>query len=152
KVSGPSTLPLLRSELDVARFSGWTGRLSTPPSSVMPAAAEVGTGRLEVITEGGIRSALLGKLQAAERGDNIDLAMFYIADRGIIQSLLAASRRGVNVRLILDPNKDSFGHARNGIPNQPAASDLVTASDGAIHVRWYRTHGEQFHTKLVMIY
>jgi hypothetical protein len=28
----------------------------------------------------------------------------------------------------------------------------VTASDGAIHVRWYRTHGEQFHTKLVMIY
>ena len=41
---------------------------------------------------------------------------------------------------------------RSGIPNQPVASELVAASDGAIHVRWYRTHGEQFHTKLVMVY
>ena len=42
--------------------------------------------------------------------------------------------------------------AKNGIPNRPVASELVAASDGAIHVRWYRTHGEQFHTKLVMVY
>ncbi len=28
----------------------------------------------------------------------------------------------------------------------------MSASEGGIHVRWYRTHGEQFHTKLVMIY
>jgi hypothetical protein len=56
----------------------------------------------------------------------------------------------VHVRLILDPDKDSLGEA--SIPNGPVASELVTASDGAIHVRWYRTHGEEFHTKLVMIY
>ena len=37
-------------------------------------------------------------------------------------------------------------------PNQSAANALVAASDGAIHVRWYRTHGEQFHTKLAVIY
>src|SRR5262249_35456791 len=67
-------------------------------------------------------------------------------------SLLAAGRRGVNVRLILDPNKDAYGHTASGIPNQPAGSELVSESDGAVHVRWYRTHGEQFHTKLVMIY
>ncbi len=88
----------------------------------------------------------------AQRGDNIDIAMFYLADRAVIESLLAASRRGVAVRVILDPNKDAFGHAKTGIPNQPVASELVAASDGAIHVRWYRTHGEQFHTKLAMIY
>ncbi len=41
---------------------------------------------------------------------------------------------------------------KNGLPNQPVASELVAASDGAIHVRWYRTHGEQFHTKLAMVY
>ena len=56
------------------------------------------------------------------------------------------------MRVILDPNKDAFGHAKTGIPNQPVASELVAASDGVIHVRWYRTHGEQFHTKLAMIY
>jgi hypothetical protein len=78
--------------------------------------------------------------------------MFYLADRSVIESLLAASKRAVNVRLILDPNEDSFGHTKSGIPNQPVDSELVSASDGAIHVRWYRTHGEQFHTKLVLVY
>ena len=38
------------------------------------------------------------------------------------------------------------------IPNRPVASELVSRSDGAIHVRWYRTHGEQFHTKMVAVH
>jgi phosphatidylserine/phosphatidylglycerophosphate/cardiolipin synthase-like enzyme len=78
--------------------------------------------------------------------------MFYISDRSVVDSLLEASHRGVNVRLILDTNRDAYGQTTSGLPNQPAASELVSESDGAIHVRWYRTHGEQFHTKLVMIY
>jgi hypothetical protein len=157
KVTGPSIRPLLESELQIARFSGWTGHLAAsaadadPPATPAPP-AQAGQGRVKVLTEGGIRTELLERLDAARRGDNIDIAMFYVSDRGVIESLLAASRRGVNVRLILDPNKDAFGHARSGIPNQPVASELVAASDGAIHVRWYRTHGEQFHTKLVMVY
>lgn len=40
----------------------------------------------------------------------------------------------------------------SGIPNQSTASELVAASDGAIRVRWYRTHGEWFHGKLVLIH
>jgi phosphatidylserine/phosphatidylglycerophosphate/cardiolipin synthase-like enzyme len=92
------------------------------------------------------------RIDSAVRGESVDIAMFYISDRLIIDSLLAAAQRGVNVRLILDPNKDAFGHEKNGIPNRPVASELLAASDGAIHVRWYRTHGEQFHTKLVMVY
>jgi phosphatidylserine/phosphatidylglycerophosphate/cardiolipin synthase-like enzyme len=78
--------------------------------------------------------------------------MFYLSDRAVVEALLTASHRGVPVRLILDPNKDAFGHEKSGVPNRPVASELVAASDGAIRVRWYRTHGEQFHTKLVMIY
>jgi hypothetical protein len=31
------------------------------------------------------------------------------------------------------------------------ATELVAASDGAINVRWSRTHGEQFHVKLAAI-
>ena len=171
KIVGPATLPLLESELQVARFSGWTGRLPTATGADNPALAtaapgpararadrgstpptNTGRGRLKVVTEGGILAELLERTDAARRGDNIDVAMFYVADRSVIESLLAASRRGVAVRLIMDPNKDAFGRAKTGIPNQPVASELVAASDGAIHVRWYRTHGEQFHTKLAMVY
>ncbi len=175
RVRGPATLPLLDSELDIARFSGWTGTLGAAPAHVDPppsahpstpgqaapparspaaaqTSAEAGGARLKVLTEGAIRSELLGALNGTARGDNIDIAMFYVSDRGVVESLLAASRRGVAVRLILDPNKDAFGRAKSGIPNQPVASELVAASDGAIHVRWYRTHGEQFHTKLALIY
>jgi HKD family nuclease len=155
KIRGNAILPLLRSELDVARFSGWTGHLPIPAQIQDAPGAPPGPAlqsEVKVLTEGAIRGALLEHLDSAVRGDNIDIAMFYISDRGIVQSLLAASRRGVSVRLILDPNKDAFGHAKSGIPNQPVASELVAASDGAIHVRWYRTHGEQFHTKLVMVY
>jgi HKD family nuclease len=154
KVTGRAVLPLLESELDIARFSGWNGHLEADPAQVDPPAspAQADGGRVKVLTEGGIRTELLQRLDTAGRGDNIDIAMFYVSDREVIESLLAASHRGVNVRLILDPNKDAFGHAKSGIPNQPVASELVAASDGAIHVRWYRTHGEQFHTKLVMVY
>jgi phosphatidylserine/phosphatidylglycerophosphate/cardiolipin synthase-like enzyme len=152
KVTGPAMLPLLRSELEIARFSGWTGHLNTPAIDP-PAPADHGDGgRAKVLTEGGILTELLDRLDTAQRGDNIDIAMFYVSNRAVIESLLAASRRGVAVRLIMDPNKDAFGHAKAGIPNQPVASELVAASDGAIHVRWYRTHGEQFHTKLAMVY
>ncbi|HET9390901.1 MAG TPA: phospholipase D-like domain-containing protein [Steroidobacteraceae bacterium] len=157
KVVGPAMLPLLRSELAVARLSGWQGSLE--PIEAIAAAAPTAGGpappfgnRAKVLTEGAIRAALIERLDACARGDSVDIAMFYVADRGIVQALLAASRRGATVRLILDPNKDAYGHARAGIPNQPVASELVASSDGAIHVRWYRTHGEQFHTKLAVVY
>lgn len=153
KITGPAMLPLLQSELQVARFSGWTGQLEAADAIAAPAPADhMDGGRVKVLTEGGIRAELVERLDTAQRGDNIDIAMFYVSDRAVIESLLAASRRGVAVRLIMDPNKDAFGRTKGGIPNQPVASELVAASDGAIHVRWYRTHGEQFHTKLAMVY
>ncbi|HKT74701.1 MAG TPA: phospholipase D-like domain-containing protein [Steroidobacteraceae bacterium] len=157
KLRGAVLQPLLDSELAIAHSSGWKGQV--PEADAVPVAKNrhdrlLGAEdlRAQVLTEGAIRSAILQRVSASGRGDNIDIAMFYVADRGIVESLLAASRRGVKVRLILDPNQDAFGHPKSGIPNQPVASELVAASDGAIHVRWYRTHGEQFHTKLVMVY
>ncbi len=152
KVNGPAILALLGSELDIARFSGWTGSLAAAPANGDPPPADGASARLKILTEGAIRSELVEKIDGTVRGENIDIAMFYVSDRGVIESLIAASRRGVAVRLILDPNKDAFGRARSGIPNQPVASELVAASDGNIHVRWYRTHGEQFHTKLALVH
>jgi len=162
RVSGPALSALLDSELEVARFSGWQGAITVPTATASePDAASPETNkgisagklaRVQTLTEGKIHDALLEHIDATVKGDSIDIAMFYIADRGIVEALLGASSRGVNVRLILDPNKDAYGHTTSGLPNQPAAGELVSESDGKIHVRWYRTHGEQFHTKLVMIY
>jgi phosphatidylserine/phosphatidylglycerophosphate/cardiolipin synthase-like enzyme len=74
-----------------------------------------------------------------------------LSDRQVIDALLAAAARKVQIRLILDPNRDAFGRQKDGVPNRPVANELVTKSNGAIEVRWYRTHGEQFHTKLALI-
>ena len=162
RVSGPVLGPLIASEVAIARFSGWHGETpsleaaAAAPASATPESntdiADGKSARVQTLTEGAVRDALLERINGAAKGDCVDIAMFYVADRGAIEALLAAARRGVNVRLILDPNKDADGHTTSGLPNQPAASELVSESDGAIHVRWYRTHGEQFHTKLVMVY
>ena len=158
KIVGPALKPLLESELAVAKFSGWQGVIAVEAARGAPPvndSTKLEGGqivRTRVLTEGAIRSALVEQIDSAVRGENIDIAMFYISDRRVVDSLVAAAARGVNVRLILDPNKDAFGHEKNGVPNRPVASELVAASDGAIHVRWYRTHGEQFHTKMVLIY
>jgi hypothetical protein len=53
--------------------------------------------------------------------------------------------------VLLDPNKDAFGFEKSGIPNRQVASELIAASDGAIQLRWIRTHGEQFHAKLITV-
>jgi len=157
KISGPALTPLLESEFALARFSGWDGVIATdrvpeasPPDSTLLLSGDFV--RTQVLTEGAIRNALLERIDSTVRGESIDIAMFYISERRIIEALLAASRRGVNIRLILDPNKDAFGHEKSGIPNRQVASELVSASDGAVRVRWYRTHGEQFHTKLVVVH
>lgn len=151
KISGSALLPLLESELAIARFSGWRGEIPLAGLRLEPpdTAAQA---RAQILTEGAISAQLLARLNAAGPGDSIDIAMFYLSKRRVIEALIGAARRGAAVRLILDPNKDAFGHEKSGIPNRPVASELVSASESRIHVRWYRTHGEQFHSKLVMIY
>jgi phosphatidylserine/phosphatidylglycerophosphate/cardiolipin synthase-like enzyme len=162
KVSGPVLRSLLESELAIAQLSGWNGSINAlPPAQPSDTTEDRGSesdisagkvARVQTLTEGTIRDALLEHIDGAVKGDSIAIAMFHVAARDIVEALLAAGRRGVNVRLILDPNKDAYGHTTSGLPNQPAASELVSESDGAIHVRWYRTHGEQFHTKMVLVY
>jgi phosphatidylserine/phosphatidylglycerophosphate/cardiolipin synthase-like enzyme len=166
RVAGDSLGSLLASELAIARFSGWTGnsepylRAADPhspdqcsrgvPASAVPAPLTADTARVQVLTEGALRTALLAHAQDSGHGDAIDIAMFGFADRGVIEALLDASRRGVAVRLILDPSEDATTVLPTGLPNQPAASELVSRSGGAVRVRWYRTHGERFHGALAL--
>jgi phosphatidylserine/phosphatidylglycerophosphate/cardiolipin synthase-like enzyme len=168
RTSGGAVQALLESELNIARFSGWRGSQSLAvlpvagappancnappgptPATAGPAAAEA---RVQVLTEGALRDALLEHIAATTSLESIDAALFHLADRGVVEELLAAARRGVRVRLILDPNETGASGGTSGIPNQPVASELASRSGGAIHVRWYRTHGERFHAALFMIY
>jgi phosphatidylserine/phosphatidylglycerophosphate/cardiolipin synthase-like enzyme len=107
--------------------------------------------KVQMLTEGAIREKIVELLEEAQAGDEIDLAMFYLSERSVIDSLVKASERGAAVRLVLDPNKDAFGHTKNGVPNRPVATELISKTDGNIKVRWCDTHGEQCHTKLVLL-
>lgn len=162
RLRGEALRPLLHSELEIARFSGWrgmpgfaaavsprSGTASVPANAAAPAAADAT--RVAIATEGTIRDRLMDALATTESGDSVDVAMFYLSDRPVIRALLAAARRGVSIRVLLDPNKDAFGFEKSGLPNREVASELVAASGGAIKLRWYRTHGEQFHVKLAAI-
>jgi phosphatidylserine/phosphatidylglycerophosphate/cardiolipin synthase-like enzyme len=117
----------------------------------MPAVDPGDAVQLSFLTEEAIRDQLLDAIDTTRNGDSIRIATFYLSDRQIIGSLLRAAGRGVTVQLILDPNRDAFGRQKDGVPNRPVANELVTKSGERIQVRWYRTHGEQFHTKLALI-
>lgn len=147
RFSGPVATHLVVSEFNIARFSGLA---AAAPAPAGPIAVDDGR-RLAFVTEAAIRDRLLAEFDATQRGDRIDLAMFYLSDRLLIDSLRAAASRGVDVRLVLDPNKDAFGIQKDGVPNRPVAEELVRSGGGRIAVRWYQTHGEQFHTKIALV-
>lgn len=151
RIEGDIARQMLASELAIARFSHWRGRVYTPePLPSVPAAAS-DAAEVSWLTESAIRDHLLQALDRTRNGDVVRIGMFYLSDRKVIDALVAAAERGVTVRLILDPNKDAFGRQKDGVPNRPVANELMTRGKGKIDVRWYRTHGEQFHTKLVLI-
>lgn len=133
----------------VAGLSGRNILHPEPPGeggSPFPGAAKV-----VVVTERRIEEEVLDALDNSGAGDTVWLAMFYLSDRDVLDGLLEASARGAEVRLILDPNRDAFGFEKNGIPNRQTAGELREKSGGAIAVRWYKTHGEQFHSKMVFV-
>ena len=107
--------------------------------------------KLMLITEMEIQKELLTSIGELGTGDTVSIAMFYLSSRDIVTALLGAVERGVEIKIILDPNKDAFGYFRNGVPNRSSANELMVKSKGKIEIRWYHTHGEQFHSKLVMI-
>ena len=151
RLTGEPLEALLASELALAQASGWRGDAlltAAPGAAASPGAGA--TARVQSLTEGATRVELLTQLNAAGAGDAIAVAAYKLADRGIIEALLAAASRGVSVRVLLDPGEDTQG-ALSGIPNQPVANELQSRSAGAVHVRWYRTHGEHFHTSLVTV-
>jgi len=102
--------------------------------------------QLQIVSESGIKEAVLNMLEEATSSDKVDLLMFYLSDRDIVEALLHAHSRGVQLRVLLDVNKDAFGRKKNGIPNRPVAAELA---NHGIAVRWCATGGEQCHAKML---
>ena len=108
---------------------------------------ETAEASIRILTEAAVKTAVMQLIDESVDGDELDLATFYLADRPTIHALILAHERGVTLRLLLDPNKDAFGHDKRGIPNRPVAAELTRAG---VAVRWVHTHGEQCHAKLLL--
>ena len=150
RFTGPLAGDIVGSEMAIARFSGWRGQIYVAGAESEQPADEQGV-KLTYLTEEAIRKHLIAAIGDTRNGDSVSIATFYLADRKVLDALLDAADRSVRVRVILDPNRDAFGRQKDGVPNRPVANELVTQSGEKIAVRWYRTHGEQFHTKIALI-
>lgn len=104
--------------------------------------------KLRVITEGKIYDEISKNIKETKKGDEINLGIFYLSEFRILRELGEAAKRGVDVKIIADLNKDAFGLEKNGSPNRPALSELKEDYPD-INIRWYQTSGEQFHTKFI---
>ena len=150
--TGLAARSLLETEQAVLDFSGVSSpslRLVTiglVPPSADPRPERIV--RVQVLTEEAVADAAEALIDGAQKGDALDLVMFYLADRGIVRALTAAARRGAALRVVLDPNKDAFGRQKSGMPNRQVAKELAAAG---VPVRWAVTSGEQMHTKLLLV-
>ncbi len=150
KITGKLWQDVYNAEAAVAKFSGL--ELQDPPQ-IFDAniRLEAKHAKIVFLTENQIKKELLALIRKTAANDEIHMALFYLADRQIIKELVNASEKGAHIKVILDPNKDAFGFEKTGIPNRPVAEELLKMSSGRIEVRWYDTHGEQFHSKLAII-
>jgi cardiolipin synthase A/B len=93
-------------------------------SSGQPAPITPAVGPVDQTTPGEeIRATIMGALASATR--SVDAEVFVLTDSDVIAALAAAGRRGVHVRLLLDPGQDV---------NRPSF-DLLKES--RVDVRWY---------------
>lgn len=146
KVTGTVLNDILEAEEAVVRYTNG----GTLPR-VEVESPEDGEYAVQYLTEKKILEALLGDIAVAQTGDTIRMGMFFIAMPEVVEALVDAANRGVNIEMILDPNENSFGNEKSGLPNRPVLQKMMDETDGNITARWYNTVMGQYHTKLVAI-
>ncbi len=107
------------------------------------------------VTEREIVRSILGMLAGVAPDDEVRIQMFYLSYKPVLEAILAASCKTRRpVRLLLDPSKDAFNREKDGTPNRQVARYLLNEAakrGGKLAVRWYLTHGEQNHAKVMSI-
>ncbi|MGB1466842.1 MAG: phospholipase D-like domain-containing protein, partial [Alcanivorax nanhaiticus] len=105
RFSGSSVGAVAHSEWKIAELAG----IPLPPRpAIQPTPAIDHNTTLEVLTEAAIRDALLETIARSKDGDALEVSVFYLSHRPLIEALKDAHQRGVQVRVLLDPNKDAF--------------------------------------------
>jgi hypothetical protein len=125
--------------------------LSTEPDGATPGADVEAV----FVSESEIPAAIIRALDAARADDEVRIQMFYLSYRPVLDAILRASRIVRSpIRILLDANKDSFNREKDGTPNRQVARFLLREAErgkGRIAIRWYATHGEQNHAKVLSI-
>ena len=107
------------------------------------------------MTEGKIKDTVIETLRCVEPDDQVRIQMFYLSEREVVEELIkTASRVNNPVIIILDPNKDAFNQVKDGTPNRQVAAYLMQKKEELglkLEIRWYDTHGEQNHAKIMSI-
>ncbi|MDP3723973.1 MAG: phospholipase D family protein [Candidatus Omnitrophota bacterium] len=102
------------------------------------AGAPAWAGEVHVYTDREIREALLELLNGAQR--SIDVEMYVLTDDEVVTALERAEARGVQVRVILDPNQSS---------NQKHVERLKVHG---VEVKWFPVNKPaQMHRKLAIV-
>ena len=107
--------------------------------------------KVQYLADNGLMHSLKKELSKTNQEHTINIAMFTLSDKKTTNQLIQASKRGANINIILDTNDFFFSQQKFGIPNKPVAEKLLKESNNKINIRWYKSHGEQFHTKLITI-
>jgi hypothetical protein len=110
--------------------------------------------RVRFVSEAQIARAIIAMLDAAQPDDEIRIQMFYLSYQPVLDAIVRTAKRVDRpIRLLLDANKDSFNKEKNGTPNRQVAQWLLAqkAKGANLEIRWYATHGEQNHAKIMSI-
>ncbi len=151
KVKGEILNDLIETEKAVAAYSG--GNVSSfPDTKLTDESPETPSNvKAQIVTESKIQDSVVTAIDDAKKEELIYIGMFYLADRDIVDALVDATEREVDVRLVLDPNQNAFGQQKIGLPNLPVTAELEKQGSEHLTIRWYDTNKEQFHTKLLYI-
>src|SRR2546430_12414439 len=75
------------------------------------------------LSRSGIRVAVLATIRAAQR--SIDIEMFVLSDRLVLDALIAAARHGIQVRAVLDPTQPQNPRSEEHTSELQSQSNLV---------------------------
>lgn len=107
------------------------------------------------LTEIRIRDEIITLLNELASDDIVRIQMFYLSDVDIVDLIASASKQLTHpMQILLDPSKDAFGTIKDGTPNRQVAAYLMEKHqnrEANLVVRWYETHGEQNHAKIMSI-
>lgn len=129
KVDGPAANYFEKVFADDWEKSGGKEFTPPPPAVELPEGEAFVSGAITGPGEQGIRKLVLGKINSAKK--SIHAELFVLSDKETVDALIAAHKRGVDVRVILDPNG-----VKNGFTvNVETAKVLKKAG---VPVRWYK--------------